>query len=305
MTCNVIHTTKNNGTSILRVELDVFSSKCLHTLTSCPEDWIENIISSRCQPLCHKLWKCHIKECCENENIEKKMSKLELILGYEPEPDLIFEPKGKCVDNEDGSCIIEIEIDIMYTKKIQEILPNLPQEVRSIICNRIDKEVENIIDKMGDVEVHINKSKRDIVMEYQRENITEPEFEDALPYVDQIKEELDTTQAQLGDTQAQLQTTQTQLQTTQTQLQTTQTQLRDTQTQIDETRTQLDQTQAQLGQTQAQLGQTQTQLKETQAQLEETRNELSAEKAKTYQLQKRLELLEMSHAALINRIENL
>ena len=41
------------------------------------------------------------------------------------------------------------------------------------------------------------------------------------------------------------------------------------------------------------------------AQLEETRTELSAEKMKTYQLQKRLELLEMSQAALINRIENL
>jgi hypothetical protein len=32
---------------------------------------------------------------------------------------------------------------------------------------------------------------------------------------------------------------------------------------------------------------------------------LQAEKVKTYQLQKRLELLEMSQAALINRIENL
>ena len=47
------------------------------------------------------------------------------------------------------------------------------------------------------------------------------------------------------------------------------------------------------------------QLVETRTKLEETRTELSAEKMKTYQLQKRLELLEMSQAALINRIENL
>ena len=153
------------------------------------------------------------------------MSKLELILGYEPEPDLIFEPIGKCMDNEDGSCIIEVEIDIMYTKKIQEILPNLPQEVRSIICNRIDKEVENIIDKMGDVEVHINKSKRDIIMEYHHERIPEPEFEDASPYVDPIKEELDTTRTRLETTQTQLGDTQTQLGDTQTQLETTRTEL--------------------------------------------------------------------------------
>ena len=47
------------------------------------------------------------------------------------------------------------------------------------------------------------------------------------------------------------------------------------------------------------------QLVETRTKLEETRTELNAEKMKTYQLQKRLELLEMSQAALINRIENL
>ena len=57
--------------------------------------------------------------------------------------------------------------------------------------------------------------------------------------------------------------------------------------------------------THTQLGETQTQLEDNRTKLEETRTELSAEKAKTYQLQKRLELLEMSQAALINRIENL
>ena len=114
--------------------------------------------------------------------------------------------------------------------------------------------------------------------------------------VQEIHEDLQTTRSQLeGD----LQMTHSQLEE---EFQTLRTQfgedLQTTQTQIDETRTQIDETQTQLDQTQAQID-------ETQAQLEETRTELSAEKAKTYQLQKRLELLEMSHAALINRIENL
>ena len=92
-----------------------------------------------------------------------------------------------------------------------------------------------------------------------------------------LSEDLQTIRIQLEE---ELQTTQTQLETTQTQLETTQTQLETIRTQ---------------------LGDLQT----MRAQLEETRTELSAEKMKTYQLQKRLELLEMSQAALINRIENL
>ena len=83
----------------------------------------------------------------------------------------------------------------------------------------------------------------------------------------QLEEELQTIRTQL---ERDLQTTQTQLETILTDLQTTH-----------------------------------SKLEETCTQLEETRTELSAEKAKTYQLQKRLELLEMSQAALINRIENL
>jgi hypothetical protein len=121
--------------------------------------------------------------------MEKKTSKAMLILGYEPDPELIFEPVGKCVDNEDGSCVIEVEIDGMYTKKIQELLPDLSQEVKSMICDNVDLEAEAILDKVSSRGEHTNKSKREIVLEYQREEIAEPEFEDT-PFVDRTAEAL-------------------------------------------------------------------------------------------------------------------
>lgn len=196
MKCEVTHTIHENGTSLLQVELDDYHSKCLHSLANPPEDWVENIISSKCQPLCHKLWECHIKECCKHDNMEKKTSKAMLILGYEPDPELIFEPVGRCVDNEDGSCVIEVEIDGMYTKKIQELLPDISQEVKSIICDNVDLEAEAILDKVASRGEHINKSKREIVLEYRREEIAEPEVEDT-PFVDQTAEDLQTTKEEL------------------------------------------------------------------------------------------------------------
>lgn len=195
MACDVTYTIHENGTSLLHVELDDYHSKCLHILATPPEDWVENIISSRCQPLCHELWKCHIKECCKDQNVEKKSSKAMLILGYEPEPELIFEPVGKCVDNEDGSCVIEVEIDAVYTKKIQELLPDLSQNVKSMICDNVDLQAEAIVEKVVS-STHLNKTKREIVIEYQREEITEPEIEDT-PFVDQTAEELQTTKEEL------------------------------------------------------------------------------------------------------------
>ena len=210
MTCEVTHTIHESGTSLLHVELDDYHSKCLHSLANPPEEWVENIISSRCQPLCHKLWECHIKECCKHDNMEKKTSKAMLILGYEPDPKLIFEPVGKCVDNEDGSCVIEVEIDAVYTKKIQELLPDISQEVKSMICDNVELEAEAILDKVAIRGEHINKSKREIVLEYQREKITEPEFEDT-PFVDQTAEALQTTKEDLQTTATNLQTTQTEL----------------------------------------------------------------------------------------------
>ena len=156
-----------------------------------------------------------------------------LILGYEPDPELIFEPVGKCVDNEDGSCVIEVEIDGMYTKKIQELLPDLSQEVKSMICDNVDLEAEAILDKVASRGEHINKSKREIVLEYQREEIAELEVEDT-PFVDQTAEDLQTTDTNLQNTRTELTETKADLQTTQTELteeralhETTRTQLQD------------------------------------------------------------------------------
>ena len=114
-----------------------------------------------------------------------------LILGYEPDPELIFEPVGKCVDNEDGSCVIEVEIDGIYTKKIQELLPNFCESVKSIICESVELEAEEILDKFAHKGEHVNKKARDIIMEYQREEIAEPEIEDT-PFVDHNAEALQT-----------------------------------------------------------------------------------------------------------------
>ena len=186
MTCDVTHTINENGTSLLHVELDAYNSKCLHLFANPPEDWVENIISSRCQPLCCKLWECHVKDCCKDETMEKKRSKAELILGYEPEPEAIFEPVGRCLDNEDGSCVIEVDIDAIYTKKIQELLPNFCESVTSIIRESLLFEEESILDKVAHKGEHTNKKARDIIMEYQHEEIPEPVFENT-PSVDTLQ----------------------------------------------------------------------------------------------------------------------
>tara|TARA_Y100000004_G_scaffold123242_1_gene138555 strand:- start:120 stop:629 length:510 start_codon:yes stop_codon:yes gene_type:complete len=140
-----------------------------------------------------------VKDCCKNENIEKKRSKAELILGYEPEPEAIFEPVGRCVDNDDGSCVIEVDIDAIYTKKIQELLPNFCESVKSIICENVELEAEEILDKVAHKGEHTNKTARDIIMEYQHEEIPEPVFENTPP-VDPLqttKSELQTTKSEL------------------------------------------------------------------------------------------------------------
>ena len=179
MTCDVTHTINANGTSLLQVELDAYHSKCLHLLANPPEDWVENIISSRCQPLCCKMWECHVKECCKDETMVKKATKAQLILGYEPDSECIFEPIGRRRDNDDGSCVIDVEIDAIYTKKIQELLPKLCENVKSIICENVELEVEEILDKVAHKGEHVNKNARDIIMEYQHERLIEEEIDES------------------------------------------------------------------------------------------------------------------------------
>ena len=199
--CDVTHTINANGTSLLQVELDPYHSKCLHLLANPPEDWVENIISSRCQPLCCKIWECHVKECCKDETIVKKATKAQLILGYEPNSECIFEPIGRRRDNDDGSCVINVEIDVIYTKKIQELLPNLCESVKSIICEHVELEAEEILDKVAHKGEHTNKKARDIIMEYQHELLIEET--DEAPVSD--SHEIDNDTATLQEVDRQLQ----------------------------------------------------------------------------------------------------
>ena len=191
MTCDVTHTINANGTSLLQVKLDAYNSKCLRLLANPPEDWVENIISSRCQPLCCKLWECHVKECCKDETIVKKATKELLFLGYQPNSECIYEPIGRRRDNDDGSCVIDVEIDVIYTKKIQELLPNLCESVKSIICEHVELEAEEILDKVAHKGEHVNKKARDIIMEYQHEQLMEEETDEA-PVSDSHGNRIDT-----------------------------------------------------------------------------------------------------------------
>lgn len=191
--CDVTHTINANGTSLLQVELDPYHSKCLRLLANPPEDWVENIISSRCQPLCCKLWECHVKECCKDETMVKKATKELLFLGYQPNSECIYEPIGRRRDNDDGSCVIDVEIDVIYTKKIQELLPNLCESVKSIICENVELEAEEILGKVAHKGEHMTKKARDIIMEYQHERLMEEETDEA-PVADSHGNRIDTAQ---------------------------------------------------------------------------------------------------------------
>ena len=57
-----------------------------------------------------------------------------------------------------------------------------------MICDNVDLQAEAIVEKVVS-STHLNKTKREIVIEYQREEIAEPEFED-IPFVDHNAEAL-------------------------------------------------------------------------------------------------------------------
>jgi hypothetical protein len=209
---DVTYTKNEDGTTLLRVVLDDFSSKCLHSLCARPEDWVENIISSGCYA------RVKDRHC---------------------EP-----PVGKCVENEDDSCMIEVEIDAVHGECMQEIFSNVPEQIKYIISERINIEADEIMDQAMDP----NKSRYQIVMEHQ---ITAPvQADEDIPFVDQTAEALQTTKEALQTTKEDLQTTATNLQTTKTELkadlQTTRTELAEERALHETTRTQLRNTQTEL-----------------------------------------------------------
>ena len=196
-----------DGTSLLRVVLDDFSSKCLHSLCNCPEDWVENIISSRCYR------QVKDRHCGP--------------------------PVGKCIENENGSCIIEVEIDVVHTECMKEIFSNIPEQINSILSERINDEADEIVERVMDP----NKSRYQIVMEHQNttpvqvnEDFVDPmtielqktraDLEktrlDGTRAVTDIKTRLDDTRAELTETRNDLQTTRADLQTTKADLATLQ-----------------------------------------------------------------------------------
>lgn len=172
----VTFTKNSDDTSLLTVNLGVTSSKSMKVVSKNPEDWVENIITSRCQPKCDSLWRDHVKECLK-ENVTPKASKALLFLEYEPSSELNFQPRGSYTENDDGSSIIEIIVDPILTKCIEYIFSNPSQEIKNLICRRIEIQNEEIIDEIISKNLHVGKTMDEIIMSYQREEVT-VEFHD-------------------------------------------------------------------------------------------------------------------------------
>jgi|UniRef100_A0A6C0JCU1 hypothetical protein len=166
--CEVTFKKQPDKTSILTVKLDELSFKCMKAISNPPDDWVENIITSRCFPKCEDLWEAHVTKSIL-QDVEPKQSKAMLLLGYEPLPELIFNPKGKFTEYE-----IEVEIDTIYTKCTELIFSNIVDEVKTLICDRIDIMINEIVNYAVKNGQYKNKTKRDIIMEYEP-----PVFEEA------------------------------------------------------------------------------------------------------------------------------
>ena len=206
--CEVTYVKKSNQTSILTVKLNDISTKCMKVVSKIPEEWVENIILSRCCHICEELWKTHVKESIE-ENTQQKTKSI-AVLGYDVSPDLIFETKTVYSENADGTSEINIDVDPLFTKCMDTIYINPIEEIKSFIQSRIEIEIDNIINDSINRGINIDKTKREIIMTYEREEITD-EFDDEI--VDEnvkskIEEDLQTTRTQL---EGELQTTRTQL----------------------------------------------------------------------------------------------
>ena len=195
--CEVTYVKKSNQTAILTVKLNDISTKCMKMVSKIPEEWIENIILSRCCHICEQLWKTHVKESIE-ENTQQKTKSI-AVVGYDVSPDLIFETKTVYSENADGTSEINIDIDPLFTKCMDTIYVNPIEEIKSFIQSRIEVEIDNIINDSINRGINIDKTKREIIMTYEREEITD-EFIDELDdeiVKSQIEEDLQTTRTQL------------------------------------------------------------------------------------------------------------
>ena len=169
--CEVTHVKKSNQTSILTVKLNDISTKCMKMVSKIPEEWVENIILSRCCHICEQLWKTHVKESIE-ENTQQKTKSI-AVVGYDVSPDLIFETKTVYSENADGTSEINIDIDPLFTKCMDTIYVNPIEEIKSFIQSRIEIEIDNIINESIDRGINIGKTKREIIMTHEREEIND------------------------------------------------------------------------------------------------------------------------------------
>ena len=140
--------------------------------------------------MCENLWQEHVKTCLR-DNVTPKVSKTMLLLGYEPPSELIFQPRGLCIENDDGSFVIEVTIDPLFTKCIQDVFTDPSKEIKSIICTRVEMQIEVMIDEAVSKNLHLGKTRDEIIMSYQHEeNITEFS-DDEEPFVDTTRTDLE------------------------------------------------------------------------------------------------------------------
>jgi len=195
--CEVTYVNQSNQISILTVKLNDIATKCMKIVSNIPDEWIENIILSRCCPKCEELWKTHVKESIE-ENTQQK-TKSVAVLGYEVSPDLIFETKSGYSENIDGTSEIIIDIDPLFTKCIDTIYVNPIEEIKLFIQSRIEVEIDNIINDSINRGINIGKTKREIIMTYEREDDEEVVFsDDEDPIIDTEKVKTQQMEARLS-----------------------------------------------------------------------------------------------------------
>ena len=117
------------------------------------------------------MWHEHVRGCIK-QNITPK-TKNELILGYEPSPEVIFESRFGSNENDDGSLEIEVEIDTVFTACIQNVFLNPVEEIKRLVCSRIDKKIDEIIDETITKGTYIGKTKDEIILTYEPEPVVE------------------------------------------------------------------------------------------------------------------------------------
>lgn len=220
MSCECVHTKSETGTSVLEIRMDDVCTKTIKMICEEIEEWIYMYIHGMSEAECEHRCSSYRTKCVEEDKMCNK-SREEIVLGYKPRE--TCKPVSTYVENPDGTSKFTITLDATST----ECFPNLETHMKDLLCDRSKIEVKRILEElMASGSIDESKTKREIVLEYQREEIAEPEPE-YIPIVDQTAEDLQTTKADLSETKVGLQTTQTELTEERALHETTRTQLQD------------------------------------------------------------------------------